>query len=324
MLCHFNGTQLIAVLPPLLVSEFVLGVFGNGLALWIFWFHLKPWKSSTVLLFNLAMADFLLSVALPFRASYYNSGIKWNFGGALCNICLFMLAMNRSGSTIFLMAIAVDRYMRVVHPHHPINSLSVSKAMCGALLLWLLTFSMTAHVFSLQHINTTYCESFMIETQPGHNLTWHKFAFTFSFYMPLLVILYCTVHIIVHLRRRHMDRDVRIRKALCFIAVVAALFIICFLPSNIVQLLIWIKTRKLSGSKKESEVCQALEDLTAAFYITISLTYLNSALDPVVYYFSSSNFKNICRKALRLPLADTVESTERKSRDTGSQTLSQL
>ncbi|KAF7661608.1 hypothetical protein LDENG_00258110, partial [Lucifuga dentata] len=88
--------------------QFVLGVLGNGLALWIFCFHLKPWKSSTVLLFNLALADFLLNMALPFRASYYFSGISWKFGDALCNISLFMLALNRSGSTFFLMAIAVD------------------------------------------------------------------------------------------------------------------------------------------------------------------------------------------------------------------------
>ncbi|XP_074525371.1 hydroxycarboxylic acid receptor 2-like [Halichoeres trimaculatus] len=324
MLCNFNSTLLVSGLPPLLVSAFVLGALGNGLALWIFCFHLKPWKSSTVLLFNLAVADFFLCIALPLRASYYSHGIKWRFGGALCNICLFLLAMNRSGSTFFLMAIAGDRYMRVVHPHHPINSLSVSKAMCGALALWLITVSMTAHIFSLQHVNTTYCESFMVETEPNHNLTWHKFEFIFSFYVPLLVILYCTIRIIVHLRGRQIGQQTKIKKALCFITVVAAIFTICFLPSNIMQLLIWIKTYKVSTTLQESEVCPALEDLTVAFYVSISLTYLNSMMDPLVYYFSSSTFKNICRKALHLPQAATIESSERKVRETASQSLSQL
>ncbi|XP_039659851.1 hydroxycarboxylic acid receptor 2-like [Perca fluviatilis] len=325
MKCNFTGTLLISVLPPLLVTEFVLGVLGNGLALWIFCFHLKPWKSSTVLLFNLAMADFFLIMVLPFRASYYISEIKWRFGDALCNTCLFMLAMNRSGSTLFLMAIAVDRYMRVVHPHHPINSLSISKAMCGALALWLLTISISAHVFTLQHNNTTYCESFMIETEAHSNLSWHKFTFLFSFYMPLLVILYCTFQIIGHLRRRQLAQHAKIKKALCFITVVAVLFIICFLPSNITQLLIWIKFQQVpSSTLSDPEVCLALEDLTTVFYITISLTYLNSVLDPVVYYFSSPVFKNICRKALHLSQADTAESAEKKTRETGSQSLSQL
>uniref|UniRef100_A0A3Q1C2Q3 G-protein coupled receptors family 1 profile domain-containing protein n=1 Tax=Amphiprion ocellaris TaxID=80972 RepID=A0A3Q1C2Q3_AMPOC len=303
--CTFNGTVLIRVLPPLLVVEFVLGILGNALALWIFCFHLRPWKSSTVLVFNLAMADFLLNLALPFRTSYYISEMKWMFGNALCNICLFMLALNRSGSTFFLMAIAVDRYMRVVHPHHRINSLSVSKAAIGALGLWLVTFSMTAHVFTLQHVNTTYCESFMIETKPKSNLTWHKFVFLFSFFMPLLVILYCTVHIISHLRGRQLAQHAKIKKALFFIMVVVVVFIICFLPSNITQLLIWIKTRELTNILPEPDICPAVEDLNSVFYITVSLTYLNSAMDPVIYYFSSPAFKSIVRKALHLPQADT-------------------
>ncbi|XP_020493545.1 hydroxycarboxylic acid receptor 2-like [Labrus bergylta] len=324
MQCKFNGTLLISMLPPLLATEFVFGALGNGLALWIFCFHLKPWKSSTVLLFNLAVSDFLLSMALPFRASYYSSGIKWRFGGTFCNICLFLLAMNRSSSTVFLMVIALDRYMRVVHPHHPINSLSISKAWCGALALWLITICMTTHVFTLKHINTTYCESFMINTQPGHNLIWHKFEFIISFFLPLLVILYCTIHIIVFLRRRQLAKDAKMKRVLCFLTVVAVVFIIFFLPNNIMQLLIWIKTKKVSSTLQESEVCPALEDLTTAFYISVSLTYLNSALDPLVYYFSNSAIKNSCRKALHLPQANTAESTGRKTREPGSQSLSQL
>uniref|UniRef100_A0A3Q3GZ33 G-protein coupled receptors family 1 profile domain-containing protein n=1 Tax=Labrus bergylta TaxID=56723 RepID=A0A3Q3GZ33_9LABR len=290
MQCNFNGTLLISVLPPLLATEFVFGLLGNGLALWIF-----------LLLFNLAVADFLLTMALPFRASCYSSGIKWRFGGAFCNICLFLLAMNRSGSTVFLMVIALDRYIHVVHPHHPINSMSISKAWRGGLALWLITICMTTHVFTLKHINTTYCESFMTNTEPGHNLTWHKFEFIFSFYLPLLVILYCTIHIVVVLRGRQLVQDAKIQRALCFLTVVAVLFIFCFLPSNIMQLLIWITTKKVHSTLQESEVCPALEDLTTVFYISISLT-LNSALDPLVYFFSSSAVKRSCRKVMMMML----------------------
>ncbi|XP_034452622.1 hydroxycarboxylic acid receptor 3-like [Hippoglossus hippoglossus] len=331
MQCHFNGTLLIRVLPPLLVTEIILGILGNGLALWIFCFHLKPWKSSTVLLFNLAVADFLLIMALPFRATYYMYGLNWIFGEALCNICLFMLAMNRSGSVFFLMAIAVDRYMRVVHPHHAINSLSVFKAFLVALGIWLVTIVMTAHVFMSEHLiqstkdtNRTYCESFMVDADHLNNMSWHKFEFLFSFYLPLLVILYCTINIISHLRGRQLAQHAKIKKALCFMILVVVLFITCFLPSNITQVVIWFKTSEVASTRPKSEVCDALEELTSGFYISISLTYLNSALDPLVYYFSIPAFKNICRKALHLPLAEQTESIGKKTRDTGSHSLSQL
>ncbi|XP_038136680.1 hydroxycarboxylic acid receptor 2-like [Cyprinodon tularosa] len=321
MLCNVNGTILISVLPPVILTEFAFGFVGNGLALWIFCFHLRPWKSSTVFLFNLAMADFLLNVALPLRASYYFSGLNWKFGLTGCNACLFMLAMNRSGSTFFLMIIAVDRYMHVVHPHHPFNSLSVKKASVGALGIWFITILVDAPIFALQHRNTTYCESFNTDVDPQHGLTWHEFMFLCSFFIPLLVILYCTVHIVVQLRRRQLAQNAKIRKALYFITVVVVIFFICFLPSNITLLIIWIRSKKASSA---TQVCRASEELAITFYVVITLTYLNSALDPLVYYFSSPVFKNICRKVLRLSPDENTDGAEKKTRETGSQSLSQL
>lgn len=294
MRCVYSDTGLSSVLPPLLVTEFILGVLGNSFALWIFCFYLKPWKNSTVLLFNLAVADFLLIMVLPFRAGYFYSNLEWKFGNTFCNISLFMLAMNRSGSAFFLMAIAVDRHMRVVYPQHPINFLNISKAMCGAGALWLLAISMNSHVFTLKHTNTTNCATFIIETEPHTSLTWHRFVFLFSFYVPLLVILYCTVSITRHLRARQIAHQAKVKKALRLIIVVVVIFIICFFPSNITQVIIWFKINKVD----DTQVCAAMKELNTAFKITIILTYLNSVVDPVVYYFSSSVIKKICRKVL--------------------------
>ncbi|CAL8295478.1 unnamed protein product [Gadus morhua 'NCC'] len=301
MNCIYRTPLLTSALPPLLGAEFVLGVLGNGLALWIILFRLKPWKSSTVLLFNLSLADFLLNVALPFRASYYSAGLTWHFGPAFCNISLFLLAMNRSGSIFFLTAVAVDRYVRVVHPHHALNSLSVVRAACGAAGLWLLTFSMTAHLLALPRPNATDCESFHINSG-GLDVVhfWHRSLFLLSFFLPLALIVFCTCSIVAHLRRRQLARDARIRKALWLLMVVVVVFAVCFLPSNITQLLIWLKEGSIAGVHSGTKACDEMENLNTAFYLTISLTYLNSALDPVVFYFSIPPFRNMCRRALRL------------------------
>ncbi|XP_061529515.1 hydroxycarboxylic acid receptor 2-like [Phycodurus eques] len=324
MHCNFTTTLLVRTLPTLLSLEFILGALSNGLALWIFCFRLRPWKSSTVLLFNLAMADFLLNMILPFRANYYSSGVKWRFGQTSCNVSQFMLALNRTGSTLFLMAIAVDRYVRVVYPHSRVNSLSPSKAMCGAAALWLFTVCLTANALTLQNLRSDYCESFLVETSAKGNRLWHKLNFLFSCWVPLLVILFCTVHIVGQLRGRQLSQHGKIKKALWCITAVVVLFAVCFLPSNITQLIIWIKTQEAIQTLPESEVCGAMDNLTVVFYMTVSLTYLNSALDPVVYYFSSPTIKNICRKSLHLPLAETTETIEKRTRETGSHSCSQI
>ncbi|XP_036382149.1 hydroxycarboxylic acid receptor 3-like [Megalops cyprinoides] len=324
--CAFEEDLLPRVLPPLLLLEFVLGVLGNGVALWIFYFHVKPWKNSTVFLFNLALADFLLNVALPFRAIYYLNGKDWIFGDPFCRITLFMLAMNRGGSIFFLTAVAVDRYLRVVHPHHPVNFMAISKTVYTACALWALTISLTAHLLTKSHLfrvgRSTQCDSFLIcpHSWEESGPMWHKSVFVFSFYLPLAVILFCSFCIIMRLRKRQLDKHSKIQRALRFIVVVVVMFVICFLPSNITSLVIWVRT---TGHNKN---CSEFQYLDTAFYITISLTYLNSMLDPVVYYFSSPIFKKIYKRAVRITLRKKEESgaPEDRTRDSGSQTLSQL
>ncbi|XP_061117312.1 hydroxycarboxylic acid receptor 2-like [Conger conger] len=319
--CAFKGQLLSNVLPPLLLLECVLGMLGNGGALWIFCFHVKPWKSSTVLLFNLALADFLLIVILPFRAVYYLRELNWIFGDAFCRISLFMLAMNRGGSIFFLTAVAVDRYLRVVHPHHPINSMPVSRGVCVAIFVWVLTISLTVHLLTAPHhfqaLGTNRCDSFITCSRSDSSPTWHRAVFLFSFCIPLAVILFCSLQVVMKLKGRQLDKHGRIQRALHLIVLVAAIFAVCFLPSNVIQLMIWTK---------KSKDCNYFEGLDTAFYITISLTYLNSMLDPLIYYFSSPAFKKIYKKVAQLSLRKNEEPSpgDDKTRETGSQSLSQL
>ncbi|XP_048860266.1 hydroxycarboxylic acid receptor 2-like [Brienomyrus brachyistius] len=320
--CVFGG-GLFKTLSPIICIEFILGMIGNGVALWIFCFCLKPWKSSSVFLFNLALADFLLNVILPFRASYYLMGRDWIFGDTFCRISLFMLAMNRCGSILFLTAVAVDRFLRVVHPHHPLNSMSVRKTVCAACAIWALTISQTAHLIFDMHITTsgetTQCESFQICETSTFYFTWHKSIFVFSFYLPLAIILFCTIRIITQLKNRQLDKDQRIKRTLHFIIVVVVVFFLCFFPSNLTQVVIWIKVTFYPGP------CEDYDVLQTVFFYTISLTYLNSTLDPIVYYFYSPTFKKICKKQLkRLWKKAEVPGEEDQTRDTGSQTLTQL
>lgn len=319
--CAFEGQLLSRVLPPVLLLECLLGMLGNGGALWIFCFYVKPWKGSTVFLFNLALADFLLIVILPFRAAYYLRRLDWVHGDGFCRVSLFMLAMNRGGSIFFLTAVAVDRYLRVVHPHHPANSAPVSRSICVSVAVWLLTISLTAYLLSeprhFQANNRTYCDSFIICPKSDSNPTGHRAIFVFSFYVPLAIILFCTLQVVLQLRKQQRDRQGRIQRALHLIVLVAGVFAISFLPANVTQLMIWADN---SGD------CNSFEHLDTAFYITISLTYLNSMLDPLVYYFSSPAFKKVYRRVARLSLRRSEEPSpaQDKTRDTGSQSLSQL
>ncbi|KAM9622897.1 hydroxycarboxylic acid receptor 2-like [Trichechus inunguis] len=285
--CVFRDDFIAKVLPPVLGLQFVFGLLGNGLALWIFCFHLKSWKSSRIFLFNLALADFFLIICLPFLTDNYVRKWDWRFGDTACRLMLFMLAMNRQGSIIFLTVVAVDRYFRVVHPHHAINKISNQTATIISSVLWGITIGLTGHLLSkgfLTPNNGAYlCSSFSICKGFG----WHEAMFLLEFFLPLGIILFCSARIIWSLRQRQMDKHVKIKRAIRFITVVTIVFVICFLPSVVVRISIFWLLHTVGVQD-----CSLYRSVDLAFYVTLSFTYMNSMLDPLVYYFSSPSFPN--------------------------------
>ncbi|XP_072315578.1 hydroxycarboxylic acid receptor 2-like [Eucyclogobius newberryi] len=293
-------------MPPVQGVEFILGAVGNGFALWIFCFHLKPWKSSTVLLFSLALVNALLLVTLPFRISYYISNLDWKFGNTFCSICQFLVGINRCGNKVFPVTIALDRYMRVVHPHHPVNSMRVSRAACAAAVLWLLTVVMSG-VLTPDKKKQGYCGDF--SSQCERNKSWHRLGFQVVFWVSFLVILFCTLSINQRLRRRRIAQQTQVKNALLAMKAIVVLFVVCFLPSKITQLVIWVKASSMATTDQRT-ACAEMGFLTIAYSLTMSLVYLDSVIAPVLY-FSSSDFRSSLRGALGLqPSLDSAEPEE--------------
>ncbi|XP_075425330.1 hydroxycarboxylic acid receptor 3-like [Ascaphus truei] len=294
--CYFNDDILHYLLPPVLIAEFVLGSLGNGVAIWVFCFRIKSWNSSTVYLFNLALADFLLMICLPFRTDYYLRRKTWLYGDVPCRMTLYMLAINRAGSIFFLTVIGVDRYCRVVHPHHQINSTSIKSAVGIACVIWLITiagvvFILTQYHFTRNMSTSLYCDSFIVCQADSH---WHNIFFVVEFFLPLCIILYCSYSIIWKLRQRNLDRQARMRKAVKILTLVGIVFIICFLPSVSSR----IEILRLLASPRRNN-CGVFSSVNTAFYITVCFTYMNSMCNPVVYYFCSPSFEAFYLQIMR-------------------------
>ncbi|XP_038619481.1 hydroxycarboxylic acid receptor 2-like isoform X1 [Tachyglossus aculeatus] len=317
--CVFRDKFIAQVLPPVLGLEFVFGTLGNGLALWAFCFYLKSWKSSRIFLFNLAIADFLLIFCLPFLTDNYVRKWDWTFGDIPCRLMLFMLAMNRQGSIIFLTVVAVDRYFRVVYPHHPLNKISNRTAAVITGLLWGVTIGLTSHLLFTSHLehlgNSRFCSSFAI----CPTFRWHDAMFLLEFFLPLGIILFCSSSIVWSLRQRQLDKQVKIKRAIRFITVVAIVFVICFMPSVAVRIhIFWLlHTRGVHD-------CEVFRSADLAFYITLSFTYMNSMLDPLVYYFSSPSFPNLFTKLITCRLMSQPKGESDNNRSTSAEPTGDL
>ena len=98
--------------------------------------------------------------------------------------------------------------------------------------------------------------------------------------------------------RRSRSRESTNRRIENLVIVIICTYIICWLPYWITQLIV-------SFTPPDS----LPEEFYIAFLIATSLTYTNSALNPLLYAFLSDNFNRRCSKVFRFMLPKFLQST---------------
>ncbi|XP_036451353.1 hydroxycarboxylic acid receptor 2-like [Colossoma macropomum] len=294
--CIFDEPVLDQFLPPVLFLEFIFGLSGNILALWMFAFHMDSWKPNSIYLAHLAVADSVVLFCLPFRADYYRRSKNWIYGDAFCRILLFLLASNRAAGIFFLTAVAVDRYLKIVHPLHRINRMNLTYALWVCCGLWVVIIAMTVYLLTTEHFyhynNHTQCESFNICLGDNPLSNWHNSFYVIQFFVPATIVVFCTARITWQLKNKTVDSQGKIKRAVQFIFIVAMVFIFCFFPSTISRIAVWIL-------KSWYTECLFFREANLAFYTSVCFTYFNSVLNPLVYYFSSPAFSGTLNKLIQ-------------------------
>ncbi|XP_046873846.1 hydroxycarboxylic acid receptor 3-like [Hypomesus transpacificus] len=293
--CAFEAPILNTALPPILILEFIFGLLGNFVALWMFTFHMDTWKPNSVYLAHLAVADSIVLFCLPFRADYYRRGKHWIYGDIPCRILLFLLAANRAAGIFFLTAVAVDRFFKIVHPLNVINRMGLTYALWVSFGLWCLIVAATGYLLSSPHFfyrdNRTQCESFNICMGFSPLSTWHNTFYVIQFFLPTAIVTFCTVSITWQLKNKTVDKKGKIKRAVQFVLAVALVFIVCFFPSTVSRIAVWILKLWYTD-------CKYFKEANLAFYTSVCFTYFNSVLNPIVYYFSSPSFSGTFHKLL--------------------------
>nr|XP_055063596.1 hydroxycarboxylic acid receptor 1-like [Misgurnus anguillicaudatus] len=319
MCCTYDTPTLDQVLPPIMFTEFILGLVGNFLALMMFFCNRDTWKPNSIYLAHLALADALVLFCLPFRADYYRRGKDWVYGDAFCRILLFLLAANRAAGIFFLTAVAVDRYLKIVHPLNSINRMGLRYASWVSIALWGLIIAMSVYLLMDPHFyfqgNSTQCESFNVCFGNNVRFNWHNAFYVIQFFVPTCIVSYCTTCITWQLKNKTLDRRGKIKRAVQFILAVALVFIICFFPSNIARIAMFIL--KLWYSE-----CQDFREVNEAFKTSVCFTYFNSVLNPIVYYFSSPAHSETFKKLYLKLQGKTTEDDEDEMNNNSPLTIS--
>ncbi|XP_042253704.1 hydroxycarboxylic acid receptor 2-like [Thunnus maccoyii] len=299
----------------------ILGLLGNMVALWIFCFKLKAWNPNNLFLFNLIIADFLVLASLPLRIDDFLRG-HWMFGDGLCRISLFLIFSNRSASIALMTVVAIYRYFKVVHPHHRFSRMTKRQAVYVLVFVWLLVIiprvPILTNNFIEVHDHSSKCLFFTCSSFTTL-VTTHRILAVLEFIIPLAMLLFCSIRISSFLRQRQMGKADKVRKAMRVCNAIVAMFIVCFLPTTVTTIGVWVIR------SYHPPDCDTLNTFIRLTIVSLWLNFLNSALDPILYIFSSSMFKKaLCSLLPRfLRCGQDAEDAEMTASSTESQSVIQ-
>ncbi|XP_044189102.1 chemokine-like receptor 1 [Thunnus albacares] len=288
--------------------DFILGVLGNGVVIWVTGFKMKK-TVNTVWILNLAVADFLFTAFLPFSVIYTALEFHWLFGKFMCKLDNTVRFLNMFVSVYILVVISVDRYVSVVWPVWAQNHRSVCKASCVSLGVWVLGLILSLPSFIFRDIGPSYDDKNILncydnyafsdgcETQSEKELGLLRFKamtiihFLLGFVVPFTVIVSCYA-VIIHRLRRNRTRASRSSRPFKIIVAVITVFFLCWAPFYIMNLI----ELRYHIDNMSSGVLETV--LIIGVPLATSLAYLNSCLNPLLYVFMVQDFKDKVRKSI--------------------------
>ncbi|XP_043933293.1 lysophosphatidic acid receptor 6-like isoform X2 [Protopterus annectens] len=280
--------------PVVYSIVFVFAFITNAMALWYFFATKSITSPNCVFMVNLAVIDFIFALTLPFKVVYHALQNDWIFGEILCKINGSLFFANLYGSSLFLTCICIDRYIAVVHP---IKSLQLRKRkyrIITSCVLWAILAAVIMFLTfkgplttAFENGNTACLENFSSSSWKGRISGVSLVSAVIGFIIPFLVIVICYPLIACKLMEKSTatknTHSIK-KRALRTILIVLFVFVVCFAPYHINQIIHTLRRIDLFSG------CSLIQFTYAARRVTMAMTSFNSCLDPLIYYFGADSF----------------------------------
>ncbi|CAN9513311.1 unnamed protein product [Ophioblennius macclurei] len=274
--------------PTVYTLVFMVSVPLNLVAVVAFARHIHPKKSAAVYMLNLAFADLLFGLLLPFKIGYHYHGNNWTYGSFLCRAVTAAFHCNMYCSVLLIMCISVDRFLAVVHPvHSPMwrNPVTAS-AVCAA--MWLLSVGGSIPLLTsgqtvyLSDLHVTSCHDVQdVGKLHSYYLYFFPIYSSVFFFVPLVFTAVCYLRVLQALAAADMENRSRRTRAIAMTVTVLMMFVVCFAPTNIILMVHYVKL----GHRSSDSSYQA-------YLTSMCVSSLSCCLDPLLYYFGSSQCQN--------------------------------
>ncbi|KAJ3601163.1 hypothetical protein NHX12_032136 [Muraenolepis orangiensis] len=314
-----------AVITCLYFLVCTVGLCGNALVIYVILRYAKMKTVTNIYILNLAVADVLFMLGLPFVAIQL-ALVHWPFGPVLCRVVMTVDSLNQFTSIFCLMVMSIDRYLAVVHPIRSTEWRKPRMAKTINLTVWgvslLVNLPIVVYSGLITKHDGCFCTIVWPEPQEAYYTAFMFYTFVLGFFLPLMVICMCYLLIIVKLKSSGIrvgsaKRKRSERKVTRMVSIVVAVFVFCWLPFYV------FNVTSVTGTISTTPV------LRSTFAFVVVLGYANSCANPILYAFLSENFKKsfqnvLCQKKVGgLDEMERSDSRQDKSRIMGDPTETQ-
>ncbi|KAL4656832.1 putative G-protein coupled receptor 34 [Arapaima gigas] len=287
--CHLDDSAMRIPLALIYAFFFVFGLAGNLLALWVFIFLHAKKNSVRVFLINIAIADLILLLCLPFRVFYHSNNNQWPLGQTWCKVVGNIFYMNMYISIILLGCISVDRYIKIQQgTPQRLQGSSWSIAACAVIWTLSTVAVIPMIIFSEGNEKANKCFQYKQRKYAKGKAYFNLFLVGFFWLVFIFLIISYGKIAMKLLRTSKKKPDLpnalkynRTAKKSFFILF---LFTVCFVPYHIFRIF-YIHSQVTETSCDWKGIMDKVNEVVLLF------SAFNSCLDPVMYFLLSGSVR---------------------------------
>lgn len=241
---------------------------------------------------NLAIADLVHIIGMPFLIHQWARGGEWVFGSPLCTIITSLDTCNQFACSAIMTAMSLDRYLALVQPFRLISLRTRSKTIRINLCLWAASFVVVLPVWVYSKVIRFKdgLESCAFDLTTPNDVLWYTLYLTITtFFFPLPLILACYILILCYTWEMYRQNKragryntsiprQRVLRLTKMVLVLVGVFIISAAPYQVIQIV-------------NLQISQPTLAFYISYYCSICLSYASSSINPFLYVILSGNFR---------------------------------